>query len=116
MTTNRLEKCLDQWYAQIENAIDKPCPKRKNKPNDLNNPWWSRKLQNQRKEIKTLKKQNTLWSTEARNLLFKEKIKTYKRDCLNTKKQDWKDYNTKQNSTESINTLRKILERRKNYD
>ena len=58
---------------------------------------------------------NTLWSTEARNLLLKEKIKTFraKRDCLNAKKQDWKDFNTKQNSTESINILRKILERKK---
>ena len=27
MTTSRLEKCLDQWYAQINNAIDKHCPK-----------------------------------------------------------------------------------------
>ena len=41
MTTSRLEKCLEQWYTQIENAIDKHCPKRKNKPKDLNNPWWS---------------------------------------------------------------------------
>ena len=29
------------------------------------------------------------------------------------KKQDWKDFNTKQDSNESINALRKILERRK---
>ena len=94
MMTSRLEKCLDQWYAQIENTIDKHCPRRKNKPKDLNNPWWSSKLQNQRKEIKILKKQNTLWTTEARKLLLKEKIKIYKKDCLNAKKQDWKDFNT----------------------
>ena len=80
MTTSRLEKFLDQWYAQIENAIDKHCPKRKNKPKDLNNSWWSSKLQNQRKEIKILKKQNTLWSSEARQLLLKERKKIYKTD------------------------------------
>ena len=113
MTTSRLEKCLDQYYTQIENTIDKHCPKRKNKPKDLNNPWWSSKLQNKRMEIKILKKQNALWSTEARNLLLEEKIKTYKRYCLNAKKQDWKEFHTKQNSTESINILRKILERKK---
>ena len=66
-----------------------------------------------KKEKKNHEKQNTLWSTEARNLLLKEKIKTYKRDCLNAKKQDRKDFNTNQNSNESINTLRKILERRR---
>ena len=78
MMTGRLEKCLDQWYTQIENAIDKHCPKRKNKAKDLNNPWWSSKLQNQRKEIKTLKKQNTLWCTDARNLQLRRKQKIIK--------------------------------------
>ena len=38
-------------------------------------------------------------------------IREYKKDCLKAKKQDWKDFNTKQDSNESINTLRKILER-----
>ena len=88
-------------------------PKGKNKPKDLNNRWWSSKLQNQRKDIKALKKQVTPWSTETIKLLLKGKIKTYKNDCLKAKKQDWKDFNTKQNSTESINILRKILERKK---
>ena len=113
MTTSRLEKCLDQWYSQINNAIDKHCPKRKNKPKDLNNPWWTSKLQNQRKEIKVIKKQNTHWYTEERQNILREKKRAYKRDCLKAKKQDWKDFNTKQYSTESINTLRKILDRKK---
>ena len=111
MTTKRLEKCLDQWYTQINNAIDKHCPKRKNKPKDLNNPWWTSKLQNQRKEIKSLKKQNALWSTEDRLNNIRAKTRAYKNDCLRAKRQDWKDFNTKQDSTESINTLRKILEK-----
>ena len=114
MTTHRLEKCLDQWYAQINNAIDKHCPKRKNKPKDLNNPWWTRKLQQQRKEIPKdpKKKQNAIWYTEDRNTTLKDKIKTYKKDCLKAKKQDWKDFNIRQNSTDSLNILRKILERK----
>ena len=110
MTTSRLEKCLAQWYTQIENAIDKHCPKRKNKPKDLNKPMVVKQIT---KPKKGNKNQNALWRTEARNRLLKEKIKTYKRDCLNAKKQDWRDFNTKQNSTESINILRKILERKK---
>ena len=52
----------------------------------MNNPWWTSKLHNQRKEIQTLKKQNTTWFTEARNILLREKIKSYKRDCLKAKK------------------------------
>ena len=113
MTSCRLEKCLEQWYTQVHNAIDKHCPKRKNKPKDKNNPWWTGKLQNQRKEIKQLKKQNAIWQTEERQAHLREKVRTYKRDCLKAKKQDWKDFNTKQNSTESINILRKILEKNK---
>ena len=100
--------------VQSENiAIKKHCPKRKNKPKDLNNPWWTSKLQNQRKKIKVLKKQNTLWYTEERQNTLREKKRVYKRDCLMAKKQDWKYFNTKQDSRESINTLRKILERKK---
>ena len=59
------------------------------------------------KGIKTLKKQNTLWSTEVRNLLLKEKMRTYKRLPKSYKKQDWKDFNTKQNSTKSKYMSRK---------
>ena len=69
MTSCRLEKCLQQWYTQVHNVIDKHCPKRKNKPKDKNNPWWTGKLQNQRKEIKQLKKQNAIWQTEERQAL-----------------------------------------------
>ena len=35
------------------------------------------------------------------------------RDCLNTEEKDWKDFNTKQDSTESIEILRNIWERKK---
>ena len=114
MTTNRLEKCLDQWYTQIENTLDKHCPKRRNKPKDVNNPWWTSKLQKQRKELKTQKRQTSANQTETNKELLKEKQKSYKKDCLRAKMQDWRDFNTKQDSTESINTLRKILEKRKN--
>ena len=113
MTTKRLEKCLDQWYTQIENTLDKHCPKRKNRPKDLNNPWWTGKLQNQRKELKAVKRQATNNGTALNNELLKEKTKAYKKDCLKAKRQDWRDFNTKQDSTESINTLRKILEKKK---
>ena len=113
MTTNRLKKCLDQWYSQIHNEIDKHCPKRKNKSKDLNNPWWTSKLQNQRKELKSLKKANAIWTSNERQTELRVKIREYKNSCLKAKKQDWRDFNTKQNSTESINTLRKKLEKNK---
>ena len=105
MTTSRLEKCLDQWYTQIEDTLDKHCPKRRNKPKDVNNLWWTSKLQKQRKEHK---KAN--FSKPNRN---KELLKE-KKDCLRAKMQDWRDFNTKQDSTESMNTLRKILEKWEN--
>lgn len=63
--------------------------------------------------MKALKRQNTLWSSEARTLLIKDKVKICKKDCLKAKKPDWRNFNTKQNSTESINILQKILERKK---
>lgn len=54
-----------------------------------------------------------LWSTADRTLLIKEKAKLCKKDCLKAKKQDWRDFNTKRNSTDSINILRKVLEKKK---
>ena len=113
MTTHRLEKCLDQWYTQINNNLDKHCPKRKNKPKDLNNPWWTGKLQTQRKELKAVKQQATKSETPQNRELLKEKTKAYKKDCLKAKRKDWETFNTEQDSTESINMLRKILEKRK---
>ena len=71
MMTHRLEICLEQWYIQIENTLDEHCPKRKNRPLDLNNPWWTGKLQNQRKELKTIKKKSKSHPTPQNKELYK---------------------------------------------
>ena len=39
ITPHRLEKMLDQYYKQIEKALDKACPKQKEIIINKNNPW-----------------------------------------------------------------------------
>ena len=52
ITERRLEKCLDDYYASINKALEKACPKKKPRVKDKNNPWWSQYLQKFRKQIK----------------------------------------------------------------
>ena len=82
MTDNRLEKCLSQWYNQINDALDKHCPKRKIKPRDLNNPWWTAKLQQMRKKLK-IEKRKQLQISLSND--FKDKQKTYKKRVCQSK-------------------------------
>ena len=113
MTPHRLDKCLGQWYTQINNALDKCCPKKRMKPKDLNNPWWTDALQQQRKNLKGIHKAHQANPTAALKTKLKQKQKGYKKACLDAKHKDWQNFNTNQNSLESINTLRRILEKKK---
>ena len=72
------------------------------------------------KQATTPKKVNKSIKEATKNLVYTRKglshqgeNKRIQKDCPKAKKQDWKDFNTKQNSTESINLLRKVLERKK---
>lgn len=54
MTEQRLEKCLDQYYFSIDKALKKACPLGKSKERNINNPWWTHQLQQQRTELNKL--------------------------------------------------------------
>ena len=86
MTGSRLEKCLTQWYTQINDALDKHCPKQRNKPQDLNNPWWTGKLPQMRKALKVAKKKHIL---NPSNPDYKGKLKKYKKECLTAKTKEY---------------------------
>jgi len=84
MTEQRLEKCLDQYYFSIDKALKKACPLGKSKERNINNPWWTHQLQQQRTELNKLyrarKRGDSEWET------FKEAEKRYKIACRKAKK------------------------------
>ena len=52
ITPRRLDKMLDQFYAQIEQALDKAFPKQREIIINKNNPWHTGTLKQMRKEKK----------------------------------------------------------------
>ena len=113
MTEQRLEKCLDQYYFSIDKALKKACPLGKSKERNINNPWWTHQLQQQRTELNKLyrarKRGDSEWET------FKEAEKRYKIACRKAKKKDWMGFVEGQQTMESINKLCKILEANKKH-
>ena len=108
-TEVRLEKCLDDYYKSIEYALNKACPKKIPKIKDKNTPWWTRQLQESRRELNRLYRRRTIDSENWLN--YKTKEKQYRKTCYKAKTINWQDFLEKQSSLESINKLRKMLEK-----
>ena len=108
ITERRLEKCLDSFYTSVNKALDKSTPKKYPKPRDKNNPWWTKDFTVQRRALNSLYRarhnNEDTWHT------YKVAEKEYRKACLKAKNNDWKDFLRNQDSIESINKLRKILE------
>ena len=84
ITERTLEKCLDDYYASINKAPEKACPKKKPRIKDKNNPWWSQYLQKFRKQINKLYR-NRKKSTEQWDE-YKKEEKKYRNLCNKAKK------------------------------
>ena len=111
-TKARLDKCVTEWNKHIRIVLDELCPVKPNKPKDLNNPWWTDELQQLRRELNQMHRKYQANPTEVNKNKIREDKRKFRSKCLKAKKQDWQDFNTNQNSLESINLLRKILERK----
>ena len=113
ITPTRLEDCLDQWYSHINHALKQACPKRKVRPKDLNNPWWSKELQRQRKELKIYYRRKVAHPTESNKQEYREKFNQFRKDCRRAKTKDWQQFVESTSDFNDMNKLRKILERGK---
>ena len=109
MTERRLEKCLDSFYTSVIKAIDKSTPKKQPKNRDKNNPWWNKEFTIQRRQLNSLYRARH--RTEESWQTYKLAEKDYRKACLKAKNNDWKTFLKDQDSIESINKLRKILEK-----
>ena len=113
ITPARLEACLDQWYDQINHALNKACPKRKVRTKDLNDPWWSKELQNERRELKTYYRLKIAHPTETTKQDYRDKFNLFRKNCRQAKTKDWRQFVENTGDFNDMNKLRKILERGK---
>ena len=111
-TQARLDKCVIEWYKHIRIVLDEICPLKPNKPKDLNNPWWTDELQHLRRELNQLQRKTNQDPSDENLKKLKYEKKQYRKKCLKAKMKDWQNFNTNQDSYDSINKLRKILERK----
>ena len=111
MTTHRLEECLKQWYQQILHIINQLCPLKKTRTKDLNNPWWTKELQELRKDLKPFYRAKLKNPTEDNREEYRRRFNIFRKKCLNAKRRDWQQFVEKTDSLDAMNTLRKILEK-----
>ena len=102
------EMCIRDSYLIIKKALQAACPQGKVKERNSNNPWWTKQLQEHRTALNKLycarKNSEEDWK------IFKDAEKRYKRACGKAKKNDWVGFVEEQQTVDSINKLRKILE------
>ena len=85
-------------------------PKTKPKVIDKTNPWWTDKLQQERKILCKLHKTSLKNPTPLNKDKYKKKHNEHKTHCDKAKKISWAEYKEKNNSVEVANTFRKIIE------
>ena len=104
-----METWLDTFLKHIKKALNKTCPEKPTKIRDKNNPWWTKELQADRRNLNKLYKHRT--ENEEQYKKYKEEQKIYRKKCLKAKAKNWEQFVEQQDSLDSINKLRKILEK-----
>ena len=114
MTTSRLEHCLDQWYSDINHALNIACPEKSVRVKDVNNPWWTKELQQQQRKILRAHFRAKLKTpTEENKNVYRRNFNQFRKDCNNAKQKNWRQFVENTNDKDGMNVLRKILEKNK---
>ena len=106
ITESRLDKCVDKFYKSLNIALEKACPKTVPRTKDKNNPWWTKQLRENRRNLNKLYRRRN--NSDEDRSKYKEAEKIYRKQCQKAKSKDWKYLVEAQNTNESINKLRKI--------
>ena len=104
------EKELKEMYRSINYAMNCSIPKSKPKIVDKSNPWWTPELKQARNNVSKLYKHQNKSPTPANIALYKKAHQAYKKDCLKARKDSWRNFQTKIDDIQSMNTYRKIIE------
>ena len=84
----RLDTMVSKVYSTLNRALDLACPKTVTKIVDKNNPWWTDKHQEARKQLSKLYKTKQRKPSE-RNIVKYKKAKTeYAKLCRNSQEKD----------------------------
>ena len=100
---------VNKTYSAINRALDLACPKTLTKITDKNNPWWTDKHQEARKQLSKLYKKKQCKPSE-RSIMKHKKAKTeYAKLCRNSQEKDWSKFKAKTDNISEMNMPRIFL-------
>ena len=97
-------------YSVLNRALDLACPKTVTKIVDKNNPWWTDKHQEAKKQLSKLYKKKQRRPSERSIMKYKNAKTEDAKLCRNSQEKDWSKFKAKTDNISEMNTLRKIFE------
>ena len=91
-------------------ALDLACPKTLTKIVDKNNPWWTDKHHEARKQLSKLYKKKQRKPNERSIMKYKNAKTEYAKLCRNSQEKDWSKFKAKTDNISEMNTLRNFFE------
>ena len=101
---------VSKLYSALNRALDLACPKTVTKIVDKNNPWWTDKHQEAKKQLSKLYKKKQRRPSERSIMKYKNAKTEYAKLCRNSQEKDWSKFKAKTDNISEMNTLRKIFE------
>ena len=80
---------------------------------DVNYPWWTKELQQQRRTLRTHYRTKLRTPTEDNKIMYRNHFNQFRKDCNKAKQKDWRQFVENTNTSDGMNILRKILEKNK---
>ena len=99
---------VDKLYSALNRTLDIACPKTKQKVVDKNNPCWTNKHHEARKQISKLYRKKQRKPSETNITAYKKT--EYAKLCRNSQDKDWNIFKSKPEDIKETNNLRKIFE------
>ena len=102
---------VNKLYLALNRALDLACPKTKTKIVDKNNPWWTEKHHEARKQLNKLYRKKQRKPNE-RSIMKYQNVKTeYEKLCRNSQDKDWSKFKAKTDNIKEMDTVRKNIRR-----
>ena len=95
---------VNKTYSAINRALDLACPKTPTKIIDKNNPWWTDKHQEARKQLNKLYKKKQRKPSERSIMKYKNAKTEYAKLCRNSQEKDWSKFKAKTDNISEMNT------------
>ena len=95
ITQKVCDQLVDSFYNPINTAMTKSIPKTRTRVIDNNNPWWTQELQQQRKKLNKLYKNELKQKHPHLTEQYNAYRNQYKKNLETARRKSWEDYKEK---------------------